>query len=170
MNIKKIIKGVLPYLIIIVLILLLKQFVITTIRVNGTSMDNTLKDGDIMLLDRIGYKFNDIKRFDIVVVKRPDDDVIKRVIGLPGDHIKYVDSKLYINDKIVDETFSHKLTEDFNINSIALEVIPQGEYFILGDNRTDSYDSRYFGSVKKQDILGKAVLTIFPFNRLGVKK
>lgn len=169
MDWKKIIKTLLPYLIIIIVVILLKIFVVTTIYVNGTSMADTLKHGDVMLLDKISYRFNDIKRFDIVVVSLPEEDVIKRVIGLPGDKISYSNNQLYVNGEVIEENFLHKKTGDFNISEIGSEIVPEGQYFVLGDNRTDSYDSRYFGFIDKQEIKGHAVFTIFPFNRLGSK-
>lgn len=169
MDVEKIIKTVLPYVIIIIVVILLKTFVVTTIRVNGTSMMDTLHHGDIMILDRISYKFNKINRFDIVVVHHNNEDMIKRVIGLPGDKVKYVDNQLYINDQLVEENFSHKKTEDFDIQELGVETIPEGQYLVLGDNRTNSYDGRFFGLIPQKEILGHAIFTIYPFNRFGMK-
>ena len=157
-------KEWLPYILVIVLVVLIKLFVVSPIRVNGDSMYDTLKDGDIMILNIIDYKFNDINRFDIVVVYEEDELLIKRVIGLPGETIEYKDNTLYINGKKVKEEFGTYETNDFSY------TIPKGEYFILGDNRTNSMDSRVFGSVKKKQIKGKTSLTIFPFSRFGTKE
>lgn len=170
-------RMLLPYMIIIIVIILLKLFVVTTVRVNGGSMNDTLLDGDIMLLDRISYRFRDINRFEIVVVhleeERNDvtykEDVIKRVIGLPGDKISYKDGNLYVNDTLVEEDFHPKETDDFDISELGSEVVPEGSYFVMGDNRPDSYDSRYFGFVSKDDILGHAMFTIWPLSRFGGK-
>ena len=118
-------KELLPYLITIVVILLFKQFLYCPVRVNGSSMYSTLKENDIMILNRIHYRFNDIKRFDIVVVDAEDELLIKRVIGLPGEEIKYKNNKLYIDGKYIKEDFKHKKTEDFTYK------IPKGEYFVL---------------------------------------
>ena len=106
-------KELLPYLITIVVILLFKQFLYCPVRVNGSSMYSTLKENDIMILNRIHYRFNDIKRFDIVVVDAEDELLIKRVIGLPGEEIKYKNNKLYIDGKYIKEDFKHKKTDDF---------------------------------------------------------
>ena len=159
-------KGILSYVIIIVVVLLIKEFIITPIRVNGDSMNSTLKDKDIMLLDKISYRFSDIKRFQIVVIKYQDEFIIKRVIGLPGETVEFKNNKLYINGEYVKEDFKHGKTSDFKLE----EVIPDDYYFVVGDNREVSYDSRIIGPVKKKDILGKASLVIFPLNRIGNKK
>lgn len=158
-------KELLPYIVVIIIVIIIKTFIFTPIRVNGPSMNNTLKDKDIMILDEISYRFSDIERFDIVVVKYNNEYIIKRVIGLPGDRIKYKDNKLYVNDKFVKEDFSHKETSDFD------EVLVEDDsYFVLGDNRSDSLDSRIIGSISKNDIKGKTSFTIFPFSRFGNKK
>ena len=88
-----------PFLLTIVAVLFIRQFIIAPISVNGTSMYPTLNDKDIMILNKIGYEVDGLERFDIVVIKYHDKYLIKRVIGLPGDNIKYKDNKLYINDE-----------------------------------------------------------------------
>lgn len=160
------VKEILSYVIIIVIVLLIKHFIVTPIKVNGDSMNNTLKDKDIMILDKISYRFQDIKRFDIVVIKNDKEYLIKRVIGLPGETVEYKNNKLYINNKNVAEKFNHEETPDF----ILEEKIPEGYYFVVGDNRPVSNDSRYIGLIKEEDILGKTSFVIFPFNRFGNKK
>lgn len=160
------IRSILSYVIIIVVVLLIKEFIVTPIRVNGESMDKTLQDKDIMILNKISYRFTDIKRFDIVVVKLENEYIIKRVIGLPGEKVEYKDNKLYINGKQVKEDFKHEDTEDF----ILEEEIPKGYYFVMGDNRPISLDSRVIGLIKEKQILGKTSLVIFPLNRFGTKK
>ena len=157
-------RELLPYFIIILVVIFIKVFIVSPIRVNGESMDSTLHDGDIMLLDEVSYRFSDIQRFDIVVIHREDEYLIKRVIGLPGEKIKYVDGKLYVNGKYVKEDFEHKKTNDFSA------IIDEENYFVMGDNRTNSTDSRSFGTVSRDRILGKTSLTIFPFSRFGNKK
>ena len=109
-------RELLPYFIIILVVIFIKVFIVSPIRVNGESMDSTLHDGDIMLLDEVSYRFSDIQRFDIVVIHREDEYLIKRVIGLPGEKIKYVDGKLYVNGKYVKEDFKHKkiISHSFN--------------------------------------------------------
>ena len=164
MNIK--IKEIVEFIIVIIVVLLIKAFIVTPIRVNQSSMNNTLYDKDIMLLDKISYRFNKIKRFEIVVIKKDNEYLIKRVIGLPGEKIKYKSNKLYVNDTLVTENFLHKNTSDYELE----EEIPNGYYFVLGDNRPDSVDSRLIGLIKKEEIIGKTNLVIFPFNHFGIKK
>ncbi len=159
-------KEILSYIIIIIVVLLIKHYIITPIKVNGNSMNNTLKDKDIMILDKISYRFQEIERFDIVVVKKGNDYLIKRVIGLPGETVEYKNNKLYINGKNIDEKFIHEKTNDF----IMEDEIPDDCYFVVGDNRPVSNDSRSIGVINKKDILGKTSLVIFPFSRFGVKK
>lgn len=159
-------KEILSYIIIIVVVLLIKHYVITPIKVNGNSMNNTLKNKDIMILDKISYRFQEIERFDIVVIKKGNDYLIKRVIGMPGETVEYKNNKLYINGKNIDEKFIHEKTNDF----IMEDKIPDDCYFVVGDNRPVSNDSRYIGVINKKDILGKTSLVIFPFSRFGVKK
>ena len=161
---KKILKEYLPYVLIIIIVLIIKSNVVAPIRVNGRSMNNTLKDGDIMILNIIGYKTSNIKRFDIVVVDNGKDYLIKRVIGLPNEEIEYKDNKLYINGKLVKDKYGNGNTKDFKV------TVNNNSYYVLGDNREDSLDSRYYGSFNKKKILGKTNFTVFPFNRFGNKK
>ena len=160
---KNYIKEFLPYFMIILVVVLIKTFVVSPIRVNGASMDPTLNDKDIMLLDEISYRFSDIERFDIVVVKEEDEYLIKRVIGLPGETVEYKNDKLYIDGKYVKEDFKHRETFDFST------TLGKDEYFIMGDNRTNSTDSRVFGPISRDKIMGKTSLTILPISRFGNK-
>lgn len=161
---KGFIKEYLPYVIIIILVLLFKRYIISPIRVNGPSMLDTLEDKDIMILNEISYKFTGLKRFDIVVVRYNNEYLIKRVIGLPGEKIKYQDNKLYVNGKEVKENFSHEVTADFDEVTVG-----DNKYFVLGDNRVNSTDSRIIGAVSIKDIRGTTKLTIYPFKRFGNK-
>ena len=142
---KKIVKEWLPYVVILILVLVIKINVASLIRVNGKSMNNTLKDGDIMVLDIIGYKTSKLERFDIAVVDNGKDYLIKRVIGLPNEEIEYKDNKLYINGELTEDKFDY-LTEDYSVQ------VGKDEYFCLGDNRQNSADSRIFGCFNKKEI------------------
>lgn len=161
---KGFIKEYLPYVIIIVVVVLIKAYIVTPVKVTGDSMDNTLLDGDIMILDKITYKSRGLKRFDIVVIRENNEYIIKRIIGMPGEAIKCEYGVIYINDKKLDDKYGKGKTGDF------LEVeIGDGEYFVLGDNREISLDSRRFGPVSYSDIRGIAKYTILPFSRIGKK-
>lgn len=163
-KIKKFFKENYSYILIIIVILLIRTYLVTPIRVNGTSMYPTLKQNEIMILNKIGLK-SGINRFDIVVVKTENTRIIKRVIGLPGESVMYDDGKLYIDGKYVEDEYSLSKTKDFdNI------VLKEDEYFVLGDNREVSKDSRIIGPVKEEQILGKTRLVLFPFTKIRIEK
>ncbi len=151
------------YIIIIISVILIRTFIVTPAIVDGASMDDTLADGQLVFINKLTYRFNDIKRFDIVVVSNEinNDKIIKRVIGLPGEVVEYRDNKLYINDKLVETDIKFKDTEDFR------KTTKEGEYLVLGDNRPVSKDSRMLGNFTKKDIIGKVKFRIFPFNKFG---
>lgn len=159
------IKELIPYAIIIIIVVLIRTFIVTPIKVNGTSMTDTLSHGDTMILNKIGMKINDIKRFQIVVIKTDDSYLIKRIIGLPGETIEYKEGKLYINEKEIDDPYYKNNTLDFE--SIK---IPKNNYFVMGDNRSNSIDSRILGTIPKKDILGTTKLIIFPISNIGMAK
>ena len=99
------IKELIPYIVIIICVVLIRTYLVTPARVDGESMENTLYDGEIVLLNKIGLRLNGLNRFDVVVFKYEEDLLIKRVIGLPGDIVEYLDNELYINYKKVDVPF-----------------------------------------------------------------
>lgn len=160
-------KTLLPYIIIIVVVLFIKAFIVTPIKVNGESMYPTLEEGDIMILNKTAYYFNKPKRFDIVVVDMPNEYLIKRVIGLPGEHIEYKNNTLYVDGKKIEENFKHGKTDDFNIKELGSDTVPSGYYLVLGDNRGNSLDSRELGFMKEEQLLGRTNLIILPFDRIG---
>lgn len=165
---KKMIKELLPYILILVGVILLRTFIITPVIVSGDSMKPNLHDKEILLEKKIGYNSSSIKRFDIVIIKDGKEEIIKRIIGLPGEHISYKNNKLYVNDKVVEETFDFRDTNDFNLEEICTcSSIPKGKYLVLGDNRPISKDSRVIGLIDEDDILGKAIYRIFPISKFG---
>lgn len=170
---KKFLRENYIYILIIVFVVLLKIFIITPVKVNGNSMSPTLKDGDIMLLNKIKYKFSEIKRFDIVVIDYNGDDLIKRVIGLPGEKIEYKNNLLYVNNKKIPEQFTKNKDsklDNYSILSLEHDIVPDNYYFVVGDNRPNSKDSRMIGFIHKSKIKGQAKFTIFPLSRFGMKK
>ena len=160
---KKFIKEYVPYIVVLIAILLFKKFVYSPVYVSGESMMSTLHDGDIMILDIIGYRHSELKRFDIVVVNNGRELIIKRVVGLPGENIEYKDNQLYVNGKEVDDHYGSSDTENFKVK------VPKNSYFVLGDNRSNSMDSRFFGSFSRKQIMGKTSFVVFPFARFGNK-
>ena len=161
------IKDILEYALIIIAVLLFREFLYSPIRVSGSSMVPTLKDGDIMILDKIGYRINGLKRFDIVVIKYNNEKIIKRVIGLPGDYIEYKDNILYVNGKEIKEEYKRDITNNFSLKDLGYEKIPENKYLVLGDNRSISKDSRIIGLIDKEDIEGYTGIIVFPFKRIG---
>lgn len=160
---KKIWNSIKDYVYIVLAVLIIRTYLVTPAIVDGDSMNNTLLDGQIVILNKITYRFNDVNRFDIVVIKNSEDNdkIIKRVIGLPNEKIRYTDNKLYINDKLIETNLSFKETQDFEYET------KKGEYFVLGDNRVVSKDSRILGNFKKEDIVGKVNIRIYPLDRIG---
>ncbi len=154
----KSIKELLPYIIIFIVVLLIRAFIATPIKVNGNSMYKTLDGSEFMILN----KLSKIERFDIVVVDSHSDELIKRIYGLPGEKISIENNTIYINDKKLEDIYANGETSDYE--SIILQ---DDEYFILGDNRTVSLDSRIIGPVKKKQIKGTTNFILYPFNRFG---
>lgn len=163
------IKTLISYILIIILVVLLRIFIFDPVRVDGTSMDTTLQSGEIMILNKIYYRKNDIKRFDIVVIDEGDRDIIKRVIGMPGETIAYREGKLYINGEVMEDPYPSTNTNDFSLEKIGHKRIPADSYFVMGDNRSVSADSRIpeIGVINKDKILGRAKLVIWPINKIG---
>lgn len=165
---KNIIKELLPYVLILGGVILIRTFIVTPVIVSGDSMKPNLHNGDLLLERKIGYNSTNIKRFDIVVIKEGEEEIIKRIIGLPGEHISYKNNKLYVNDKVLEENFDFRKTNDFNLEEIcSCNSIPKGKYLVLGDNRPISKDSRMIGLIDEKDILGKAVYRIWPISKFG---
>ena len=170
---KEFLKDMLSIIITVVAVILFIVYIGSIQQVVGPSMEPTLKDGDILILNKIGVRLFDIKRFDIVAIKTNSSKYyIKRVIGLPGDKIEYIDNVLHINGKAYKEPFLNKdtITENFSIIDLGYDEIPKDMYLVLGDNRSNSEDSRdpKIGLIKKEDILGKSSIRIFPFKNFGL--
>lgn len=150
----KIIKEIVPYIVIIVVVVLIRLFIATPVRVDGDSMNPTLSNNQILLLNKMDKHY---KRFDVIVFNHNGNKLVKRIIGLPGDKVTYTDNKLYINDKLIKENYTRKNTDDF-----ISDKVPSDMYFVLGDNRSNSLDSRYIGFVSKSDIEGVVNFSIIP--------
>lgn len=139
--------------------------------VHGHSMESTLQDGDNLWIDKFTYHFSDPKRFDVVVFPYQGQDVyyIKRVIGLPGETVQITpEGNILINGQILSESYGREIILDSGTASEP-RTLGEDEYFVLGDNRNDSRDSRWadVGDIEKKDIIGRAVLRISPFSKFG---
>lgn len=152
----------------LVISIVLYIFIMTPHEVIGNSMHPTYKNGEYLMANKITYRLKDPQRGDVIIFKYSDtQDFIKRVIGLPGDTVMLKDGQLYINNKLLDE--SNYLNDSVYTNGGDFlkegesKTVPEGEYFVCGDNRPHSSDSRTFGSVSKEDIKGKAWIVYFPF-------
>lgn len=155
------------------LIVLLVTYVIVTYVarrtvVHNVSMQETLYDGDNIIMDKLSYTIGKPKRFDVICFKSYSEKelLIKRVIGLPGETVRILAGKIYINGEEIKDICKDRID---NPGLAANEItLMDDEYFVLGDNRVESIDSRFaeVGNVKKKDILGKASVVIYPLNRI----
>ena len=164
LEIKEFLKDSFKAIVFIIVVLVLFIYVVSITQVVGNSMHPTLENGEVLVLNKFKYKIFDVKRGDIVSLKYANTKyLIKRIIGLPGDTVYIKDSKVYINNEVYEEFYISKdlKYEDFNVQS----TIPENMYFVLGDNRVDSIDSREIGLVSKSDIIGKASIRIWPLNK-----
>jgi len=183
-TIKELLDWVKSTVITCVLVIATMTFIVCPTRVGGASMMPTYEDGDFVLVNKIGKKISGIERFDVIVFKTPNDETyIKRVIGLPGDHIAYENDTLYINGEALEEPYLdlHKkqlldtgtLTQDFTLQSLTdHSTIPEGYLFVLGDNRRNSIDSRYssVGLVPMEKVFGKTSIRLYPLDSIGIVK
>ncbi len=151
------------YILIIVAVLIIRTFIVTPAIVDGASMDYTLEDGQLVFINKFVYNVKDIERFDIVVLNNDEDNdrIIKRIIGLPNETIEYNNNQLYVNGKLIEQNYEVKDTEDFTVQ------LKANEYFVLGDNRAVSKDSRMLGAFNKKDIIGRVNFRILPFKKFG---
>ena len=164
----------------VLLAAVIRYFLFAPIVVDGLSMMPTLHDQDRMIVNKFSYKIDEPERFDIIVFHAPENkDYIKRVIGLPGDTIEYKNDTLYVNGKAYeepyldeyksDETLDGPLTESFTLSEkIGQETVPEGELFVMGDNRRYSKDSRHIGTVPMEKVLGKTSLLYWPIEDAGL--
>ena len=152
-------------LIVVVVVLIVNNFLLINAKIPSESMEDTIMTGDRIFGNRLAYLFSDPQRYDIVIFKYPDDETqlyIKRVIGLPGETVEIRDGKVYIDgsEAPLDDSF----TPETPVGNYGPYTVPEGCYFMLGDNRNYSKDSRFWQNpyVEKEKILGKAMLKYFP--------
>lgn len=157
--------------------LLVKTFVLETFWIPSASMEHTLDIGDRVFVNKLAYDFHSVHEGDIVVfVPTPAqrkilganvNDVIKRVIGLPGETIQTKDGRILIDGKTLSEPYLSPGVAPTAGPPIPFQKIPAGHYYLLGDNRGDSMDSRYFGTITRSQIVGRAFFRFWPLSRLG---
>ncbi|MFD1067597.1 signal peptidase I [Oceanobacillus locisalsi] len=152
-------------------VFLVRMFLFAPIVVEGPSMLPTLHDRDQMIVNKINYTIGEPDRFDIVVFHAPEqNDFIKRVVGLPGEHVAVRDDVLYIDGEPVEQPFlsDQVFTNDFELEDLeeGHEVVPEDSVFVLGDNRSNSTDSRIIGVVPMDEVVGEASLVYWPLNRI----
>ncbi len=162
----------------VVLVLFIRGFIFIPLEVEGNSMENTLQQSDHLVME----KFSKIERFDLIVFQLKDGSTyIKRVVGLPGEKISYKKDKLYINGKQVAENFltqaianqkkGLQYTSDFDLQDFQNgDKLGNNEYFVMGDNRKVSKDSRSFGPITEKEILGKARMIYYPISHFKIIK
>ena len=143
----------------------------------GASMENTLHNGDNLIVDKLSYRFHDPERFDIIVFPfqyQANTYYIKRIIGLPGETVQIMeDGSIYINGEKLEESYGREVIQPETIGRAAEPIVlGEDEYFVMGDNRNNSSDSRtdIVGNIKREDIIGKAWLRIWPLSDFGVLK
>lgn len=176
--VKKTVAAVFDFLqgivVVMAVMVMIYLFVMSPQEINGASMEPNFHNGEYILTNKVSYKIGDPRRGDVVIFKSPrnkDIDYIKRIIGVPGDTIGLRDSAISVNGQKLMEQY---LAPDVFIfgGSYLREgseiTVPPGKYFVLGDNRSHSSDSREFGPVSKEDFIGKAILRYFPFNKTGL--
>ena len=167
-----------------VLVIGVRYFLVTPIAVQGASMMPTLEDGEMLVVDKITPKITDFDRFDVIVFKATEEEnYVKRIIGLPGDTVQYIDDVLYINGEKYDEPYlddykaalmdTGTLTEDFALEEYLQQtVVPEGHLFVLGDNRRKSVDSRLpeVGFIPVNTVIGEARFVYWPLSEVGLIK
>ncbi len=175
-ELKEFLKDTLGYIITFCVLAIIFVFIIAVAPIAGNSMNPTLNDGDIVIVTKYNYIFTSPKRNEIIIFK---DSVkkkyVKRIIGLPGERIDYINGYLYINNEKYEESLITTNTSNFMFEDICSltkcpnSVIPEGFFLVLGDNRPESQDSRdaNIGLISKKEVIGKIVFRVLPFDEIG---
>lgn len=175
---KNIMKEVLSTSIYLLVVMCAAYLIVTYVgqrtEVSGSSMESTLSDGDNLIVDKISYRFKDPQRFDIIVFPYQDTDTyyIKRIIGLPGETVQIdISGNIYINGEILQENYGREVILNPG-RAIEPITLAEDEYFVMGDNRNNSSDSREIsvGNIEREDIIGRAWVRIWPLSKFGVLK
>ena len=174
---KEMISALAYLLCVLCLTWLVIAFVGQRTKVDGSSMEPTLSDGDNLIVDKISYRFRDPQRFDIIVFPfkyRENTYYIKRIIGLPGETVQIDgEGNIYINGELLEESYGREIIRADKIGIAAQPVLlGEDEYFVMGDNRNNSQDSRteMVGNIRREDIIGRAWVRIWPIAEFGILK
>lgn len=175
-KVKKTIKNMINTLLYLLVVLSMsygmKMYAVARTDVEGTSMETNLYDGDSLIVDKFTYHFRDPQRFEIIVFPYEDVLFIKRIIGLPGETVQIDEQgNIYIDGEILVEGFGREVIQSNHIGIVSEPLMLGGdEYFVMGDNRNNSTDSRMamVGNIKRDDIVGRAVFRVWPFSRFGI--
>lgn len=152
----------------IILATVIRVFLFQPFYIPSGSMEPTLMPGDRIIVNKLVYRYSEPERGDVVVFKYPLDpekDYIKRIVAVSGERIEVVDGRLFINYELVSE---HYLPPGLIYNDFGPAEVPAGTYFVMGDNRNNSQDSRIWGPLPRDNFVGKAVIIFWPLNRIGL--
>lgn len=162
--------------------LLIKAFLLQAFYIPSASMEPTLHEDDRVLVNKLSYRIGDVQRGDVIVFEKPEgvggdiDDFIKRAIGLPGETVSFSDGSVFVNGQELSESYVDGAPTNVGaiINGCANETavadtcqVPEGKVFVMGDNRLSSQDSRYFGPIDQDTIVGRAFLKVWPLGDIG---
>ena len=160
--------------IVLIIGLLFRVFIFQPYMVEGSSMENNFHDREVLLVDKISFKLREPRRGNVIIFKapqNPNEDYIKRIIGLPGEEVSINDNEVLINNKVLKESYLSSNMFTYSPNQSTYQTtLKNNEYFVMGDNRTNSSDSREWGPVPKGNIIGKAWLKVYPFIYWGLVK
>lgn len=168
---KEILSYALIFIISVLITILINKFVISRADIDGTSMQYTLQDKDITFVEKLSLLTHNFKRGEIITFNsnnKNKDVYIKRIIAVAGDQIQIKNEKVYLNKKPLQENYlsAGTMTATGPYLGNKTYTIPNGYVFVLGDNRADSFDSRFFGTINVKDILGHAIIRIYPFTKI----
>lgn len=149
-----------------VTVVIIRHFIVQPFLVSGASMEPNFSDGNYLLIDEVTYRFRDLQHSEVVVFRYPLDRktfFIKRLIGLPGDQVAVRNGRIFLNGKLLEEGY---LATGLFTGGEFDGTLKENQYFVLGDNRSHSYDSRNWGPIKREDIIGLVRLRILPLNQI----
>ncbi|MCM3767391.1 signal peptidase I [Neobacillus niacini] len=163
----------------VIIFAFIRTFFFSNYVVEGESMMPTLQDGNKLVVNKLGYHVGELNRFDVIVFHANEkEDFVKRIIGLPGDKIEYRNDQLFVNGHKYQEGFLKvykekalgvKLTGDFSLKELTgEETVPEGKLFVLGDNRLGSWDSRHFGFISVDQVVGKVDFRYWPLDEMDI--